>query len=113
MNTAVLVYQSTPMLGGNKLPNGAILGMFKQKKILAKLNDELKKRNSQWQVILDDSIADIEVIAAKADAIVCVPGLQKSFDLKNYPKEKVFYFDSLDYHDLSLGKVLRFLETLV
>lgn len=31
MNKAVVVYQSTPMLGKSKLPNGSILGMFKQK----------------------------------------------------------------------------------
>lgn len=112
MNTAVLIYQSTPMLGRNNLPNGTILGMVKHKKVVTKLNDELQKKNSPWQVILDDSIADIEVIAPKADAIICVPGSQKLVDLGNYPKEKIFYFDSLDYHNVFFDKVITFLETV-
>ncbi|WP_086330417.1 hypothetical protein [Candidatus Enterococcus mansonii] len=112
MNTAIVVYQSTPMLGKNMRPNGNILGMFKQKKLVTQLNQELAKRNSHWQVVLDDSIADIDSIAQKAEAIICVPGLQKQFDLKNYPKNKVFYFDSLSYHHLTLDKVIDFLETI-
>lgn len=52
------------------------------------------------------------MIAQEADAIICVPGLQKQFDLKNYPKEKVFYFDSLSYHELALDNVIKFLESI-
>lgn len=112
MSTAILVYQSTPMFKKNKLPNGNILGMFKQNKLVTKLNQSLEKRNSHWIAVLDDSIADIDVIAQEADAIICVPGLQKQFELKDYPKEKVFYFDSLSYHDLALDKVIDFLESI-
>ncbi|EOH96070.1 hypothetical protein UAW_01927 [Enterococcus haemoperoxidus ATCC BAA-382] len=112
MSTAIVVYQSTPMLGKNKFPNGNILGMFKQNKLVTTLNRALEKEGSHWLAVLDNSIADIDVIAQKADAIICVPGLQKQFDIKNYPKEKVFYFDSLRYHELNLDKVLKFLESI-
>lgn len=112
MNKAVVVYQSTLMLGKSKLPNGSILGMFKQKKLVTKLNKTLETKDSPWLVALDDSIADIDVIAQEADAIICVPGLQKQFDCKNYPKEKVFYFDSLSYHELALDNVIKFLESI-
>ena len=112
MSTAIVVYQSTPMLGKSILPNGNILGLFKQNKLITKLNQALEKRNSHWLAVLDDSIADIDVIAQEADAIICVPGLQKQFDIKNFPKEKVFYFDSLSYHELKLDNVINFLETI-
>lgn len=112
MRTAILVYQGTPMFLKNKLPNGNILGMFKQNKLITKLNKSLEKRNSHWLAVLDDSIADIDIIAQEADAIICVPGLQKQFDIKDYPREKVFYFDSLSYHNLSLDRVIDFLESI-
>lgn len=112
MSTAIVVYQSTPIIGKNELPNENILDMFKQNKLVPKLNQALEKKNSHWLATLDDSIADIDVIAQEADAIICVPGLQKQFDLKDYPKEKVFYFDSLSYHELTLDKVIAFLESI-
>ncbi|WP_086314792.1 hypothetical protein A5821_002413 [Enterococcus sp. 7F3_DIV0205] len=112
MSTAIIVYQSTPMFGKNILPDGNVLGMFKQNKLVTKLNQTLEKKNSHWLVVLDDSIADIDVITPEADAIICVPGLQKQFDLKDYPREKVFYFDSLSYHELNLDKVIAFLESI-
>lgn len=112
MNTAIVVYQSTPMFGRNTLPNSAVLGNFKQTKLVTQLNTELQERTLPWEAVLDDSIADIKVIAQEADAIICVPGLQKQFDIGNYPKEKVFYLDSLDYHNLLLDKVLTFLEAI-
>lgn len=111
MRTAIVVYQSTPMIGTSKLPSGNILGMFKQKKLVTQLNQALEKR-SDWLAVLDDSIADIDLIAQRANAIICVPGLQKQFDFKDYPKEKVFYFDSLSYHELALDKVIDFLESI-
>lgn len=112
LNTAIIVYQSTPMFGRNMLPNNAVLGNFNQTKLVTQLNTELLERNLPWEAVLDDSIADIKVIAQEADAIICVPGLQKLFDIGNYPKEKVFYLDSLDYHNLQLDNVLNFLEAL-
>lgn len=77
MRTATLVYEGTPKLGGSPLPNGNILGMFKQEKFLKKMNDELLTMRIAWKVKLDSSIADIDVIAKESDAIICVPGLQK------------------------------------
>lgn len=112
MSTAVVVYQSTPMIGKSKLPNGNILGMFKQTKLVTKLNQTLEKKNSHWLATLDNSVADIDIIAQEADAIICVPGLQKQFELNDYPKEKVFYFDSLSYHELNLDNVIAFLESI-
>ncbi|MBO0467836.1 hypothetical protein JZO73_09870 [Enterococcus plantarum] len=112
MSTAVVVYQSTPMIGKSKFPSGNILGMFKQKKLVSQLNQALEKKGSNWLAVLDDSIADIDLIAQRADAIICVPGLQKQFDFKDYPKEKVFYFDSLSYHELVLDNVIDFLELI-
>lgn len=112
MNTVIIVYQSTPMLGRNMLPNNTVLGNFNQNKLVTQLNTELVERNLSWEAVLDDSVADIEVIGQEADAIICVPGLQKLFDTGNYPEEKVFYLDSLDYHNLQLDNVLTFLEAI-
>ncbi|WP_245558622.1 hypothetical protein [Enterococcus caccae] len=106
------VYQSTPMLGKRALPDGNVLGMFKQNKLVTKLNHALEKKNSHWLAVLDDSIADIGLIAPEADAIIYVPELQKQFDLKDYPKEKAFYFASLKYHELNLDKVIAFLNSI-
>ncbi|MBO0470386.1 hypothetical protein JZO66_07495 [Enterococcus sp. DIV0242_7C1] len=112
MYRAVVVYQSTPMFGRNKLPDGNILGMFKQNKLVKELNRELQKRAAPWTVVLDDSIADIHQISQNAEAILCVPGLQKQFDSGDYSKERIFYFDSLDYHNVIVTSAIAFLETI-
>lgn len=52
MYRAVVVYQSTPMFGRNKLPDGNILGMFKQNKLVKELNRELQKELRHGQLSL-------------------------------------------------------------
>lgn len=112
MNTATLVYEGTPMLGRSPIPGGNILGMFKQKKFLKKMNDELLNMQIAWEVKLDNSIADIDLLAKESDAIICVPGLQKQFDFQDFPEEKVYYLDSLEYYNLDATKVIQFLKKL-
>lgn len=112
LNTAVLVYQCTPQLGQSMLPDNVVFGSFKQNKLVDKLNDLLLEKESPWEVVLDDSIANITVIAQEADAIICAPGLQELFDTGNYPKDHIFYFDLFSYNHLNLDKVVAFLETI-
>ena len=112
MNIATLVYEGTPILGGSPLPGGNVLGMFKQKKFLKKVNDDLLFMQIAWEVKLDNSIADIDVIAKESDAIICVPGLQKQFDFKDFPEEKIYYLGSLEYYNLDTNKVIQFLKKL-
>jgi hypothetical protein len=100
------------MLGRNLLQTGNILGMFNQNKLVTQLNTELNKKKAPWTAVLDDSIADIEQISQKADAIICLPGLQKQFDSGNYPKERIFFYDSLAYHHLLTDSAIDFLDSI-
>jgi hypothetical protein len=109
MKTAALVYQSTPMLGASPLATGNVTGMFKQKKIVAALNQQLQQQGLEWQVNLDQSEADSQQLMQENQALLCVPGLQKQFDPSAFDAQNIFYFDSLDYYNLDVKKAVSFL----
>ncbi|MTD40171.1 hypothetical protein GIX45_16440 [Erwinia sp. CPCC 100877] len=109
MKTATLIYQQTPLFGANPLPTGNVIGMFKQKKMVAALNQQLQKQGLQWRVCLDQSVADSKQLMQESQALLCAPGLQKQFDSGAFDPQNIFYFDAVDYYNLDVRKAVSFL----
>lgn len=112
MNNAVFVYQGTPKFGITPLPNSGFLG-DRHNKFVNKMNEELKDINSSWTICVDDTTADVEKLSEmNMEAIVCASGLQKQFYFNDFPEEKIYYLDSIDYYNVDTTKAIQFLHSL-
>ncbi|BAP85302.1 hypothetical protein LOOC260_107620 [Paucilactobacillus hokkaidonensis JCM 18461] len=109
MKKAVLVYYRTNMLlqGPFYKP---LYGIKKYHAYIDRLQQAVSDRKLDWNIIADDTDADIEKLEQEnVDVVLCEPGLEKFFNAGDFPTNKILFLDSLSYYNTDVLPALNFL----
>ncbi|MCR0998029.1 hypothetical protein [Serratia rubidaea] len=87
---------------------GGLFGFYKEETYVSCLQKELKIKNIDWSVDIDNTESNIEkLINQGADILVCTPGLRFQFYTNGFNKEDIIYLSMMEYITNNVNPVIK------
>lgn len=114
MKKAIFIWQISPIFSspGSAYGYGGI-GRVKAVKFCKKLQEAIEEKQSDYEVVLDDTSADVyELVKQEFDMLIFAPGGKTRFFIPKELKQQLegiskVYLEMLEYHNLDVAKTVE------